>query len=375
MIIKTITCHDVYNYGASLQAYALSKYLVKLGHNVEIIDYKPQYLCGHFSLLGVPNPRYSKPLLSLAYQTVKFPTRLRARLGKRKKEFDTFRRCYLPLTRKRYTSNDELKNNPPIADIYIAGSDQIWNTLFPNGKDPAFYLDFAKESKVKASYAASFSTDSIETQYVDQISQYLNNLDFISVREKSAVSLAETICNKHVENVLDPIFLLNKSQWSSIEQKIDCLEPYLLVYDFDGNTSIKEKAINIAQKNNLKIYSLFSSDYCDRCFYNEGPLSFVSLIHHAKYVVSNSFHATAFAILFRIPYLVVDRSEKINIRMKDLVDVFGLSMENNLYNDSFEKRYNEEVRKSKEYIRTILDVAERRADESYCFSNNTCLQC
>ena len=137
MIIKTITCHDVYNLGASLQAYALQTYLQKQGHEVEIIDYKPDYLSGHFKLWGVYNPVYDKPFIRLLYLLAKLPGRLMAL--RRKKAFDVFTKNYLHLTR-RYHSNDELKKDPPIADAYIAGSDQIWNTVFKNGRDPAFYL-------------------------------------------------------------------------------------------------------------------------------------------------------------------------------------------------------------------------------------------
>ena len=112
MKIKIITCHDVYNLGASLQAYALSKYLIDLGNEVEIINYKPDYLSVHFRLFGGVNPSYDKPFLREIYQILKFPIRLKARLGKRKKEFDKFT-SILPLTKVKYSSNEDLKKNYP----------------------------------------------------------------------------------------------------------------------------------------------------------------------------------------------------------------------------------------------------------------------
>lgn len=87
MIIKTITCHDVYNSGASLQAYALASYLHILGHEVEIIDYRPGYLSNHFPLLGVSNPEYDKPFVREAYQLLKLPGRIKERHSRRKQEF------------------------------------------------------------------------------------------------------------------------------------------------------------------------------------------------------------------------------------------------------------------------------------------------
>ena len=161
MKIKTITCHDVYNAGASLQAYALQRYLMSLGHEVFIIDYKPFYL-EHYILWGGAYGKYNKPLIKEAYSLAHLPKRIAAWFELRKRNFDGFTRKYLNVTKKTYTNNNELKINPPDADIFFAGSDQIWNTMFSNGKDPAFYLDFVSDGAIKASYAASFATTSIE---------------------------------------------------------------------------------------------------------------------------------------------------------------------------------------------------------------------
>lgn len=106
MKIKTITCHDVYNYGASLQAYALMSYLKQLGHEVEIIDYKPDYLSNHYKLTVV-NPVYDKPIIKQLYLLAKLIPHLRSL--KRKRLFDTFKHNYLKITSIRYANNDELK--------------------------------------------------------------------------------------------------------------------------------------------------------------------------------------------------------------------------------------------------------------------------
>ena len=165
MIIKTITCHDVYNYGATLQAFALMKYLDNLGHEVEIIDYKPDYLDKRYKLFTV-SPQYKRNIfLAFIYLLLKIPIRYLNR--SRKYAFDRFTRSYLKITPQRYKCYAELKENPPYADIYFAGSDQIWNTLYANGKDPAFYLDFTPKNSTKASYAASFGTDKIVGNYIE----------------------------------------------------------------------------------------------------------------------------------------------------------------------------------------------------------------
>ena len=324
MKIKTITCHDVYNVGASLQAYALAEYLRQQGHDVEIIHYKPDYLSNHYSLWGVGNSRYNRPFLRELYLLAKLPGRLKARYGKRKKAFDAFTRELLPVTEKRYASNEELKKEPPEADVYFAGSDQIWNTFFSNGKDPAFYLDFVPENKIKASYAASFATESLPEEWKGQIKEWLSELDYISVRESSGVEICREMGLAEAVQVLDPVFLISDGDWQRIEKPLHLAEPYLLIYDFDRNPEIKKYVKRIAKKNNWKIYSVLSCDYADRCFTQEGPAAFLSLIRNAEFVVSNSFHATAFSLIFQKQFVVFNRNEGINTRMRDLAQLAGI---------------------------------------------------
>ena len=322
MKICTITCHDVYNVGASLQAFALQTYLKSLGHDVKIIDYKPDYLSKHYRLDIVGNPKYDKPFLKQAYLLAKLPGRLR--ILPRKKAFDSFTSEYLDLT-KRYTSSEELKKEPPEADVYFAGSDQIWNPLFPNGKDPTFYLDFVQQG-VRASYAASFAVDEFPQELREVTAQYLNRFDHIAVREKSGLSVLKTLGIKDAETVLDPVFLLDRAQWESMAERPEgCEAPYLLVYDFDNSASVRRLAEKIAAENGWKIYSIFDLPYAERCFPLCGPETFLGLVQGAAFVLSNSFHATAFSVIFEREFAVVERTEKINTRMRDFTALLGLS--------------------------------------------------
>ena len=258
MKICTITCHDVYNVGASLQAYALQTYLKSLGHDVKIIDYKPDYLSKHFRLDIIGNPKYDKPFVREAYLLAKLPGRLR--ILPRKRAFDGFTSKHLELTR-RYASNEELKANPPEADVFLAGSDQIWNPLFPNGKDPAFYLDFVQEG-IRASYAASFAVDEFPQELRDVTAKYLAKLDYIAVREKSGLAVLDSMGIHNAETVLDPVFLLDSAHWRSIAKSPAHIDkPYLLVYDFDNSYAVKAIAEKVASEHGLKIYSAQRSFY------------------------------------------------------------------------------------------------------------------
>ena len=321
MKLCTITCHDVYNVGASLQAYALQTYLTSLGHDVRIIDYKPDYLSQHYRLDVVGNPKYDKPFLRQAYLLAKLPGRLR--ILPRKKAFDEFTAQYLTLT-KRYASNAELSADPPEADVYFAGSDQIWNPLFQNGKDPAFYLDFVQRG-LRASYAASFAVDKFPQELRDVTARYLRRFDHISVREASGLAILQSLGIQNAETVLDPVFLLDRAHWESMARLPAGLEqPYLLVYDFDASPAVRSLAENIARERDLRIYSVFDLPYAERCFPLSGPLEFLGLVRRASFVLSNSFHATAFSAIFEREFAVVERTEKINTRMRDFTALLGV---------------------------------------------------
>lgn len=324
MNIKTITCHDVYNSGASLQAYALMTYLEELGHDVEIIDYKPDYLSNHYKLFAICNPKYEKNiLLKFVYRALKLPNRILAL--KNKKKYDDFRDKYLKLTKNRYICNEELKKDLPIADAYIAGSDQIWNPTFNNGKDPAFYMDFVPNNKNKISYAASFAVEQFPIELIEKTSKMIKRINSISVREKSGLDILKSMDIKNSQQVLDPVFLLDKNHWEHLCNNIESNKGYLLVYDFDNSKLIKEIALKVAKEKKLKIYTIFKSDYSDKYIKNMGPLDFITYIKNAEFVISNSFHGTAYSIIFEKDFCVVNRKEKINTRMRDLLKDIDLS--------------------------------------------------
>lgn len=322
MKIKTITCHDVYNLGASLQAYALAAYLKDCNHDVQIIDYKPEYLSGHYSLTEVSNPRFNRPILRELYLLAKLPRRLKARRSKRKQRFDAFRTAYLPLTEQRYGSAEELRSNCPEAEVYIAGSDQIWNPVFPNGKDPAFFLEFAPAEKRKLSYAASFSVDALAEEDSRRMLPWLRRLDAVSVRETSGIALLANMGLDGVQ-VMDPVFLLTKDRWESLAICPDTQE-YILVYDFDNSALIRSAATALAKRTGKKIISVFPMDGASAVWSDMGPREFLGAIMNAGIVLSNSFHATAFSLIFQKEFYVFNREEKINTRMRDLLAAVSL---------------------------------------------------
>lgn len=341
MKIKTITCQHVYNYGASLQAYALQHYIESLGHDVEIIDFNPWFHCDRYNPFYMPKNAIGRaakmvkvlPFLRYVWYPFKSWKNGMFKTWGRKAAFDKFEEQYYHLTPIRYYSSEELQKNPPQADVYVAGSDQIWNTFSENGKEPGYYLDFGGKETKRISYAASLATSSIKEECEDFVRTQLQKFDAISVREKTGALLLKKLGINDVSVVLDPVFLLNKNEWRTLAKKGNLYglkpESYLLVYDFLGNDSqMVSFAKQYAQKHSLKIVSVNDfniRDYADININNAGPLEFLALIDNAACVVASSFHATAFSVILEKEFYTFNlKGYNNSSRMQDLLSKLSL---------------------------------------------------
>ena len=323
----TITCHDVCNHGASLQACALAAYLLEHGCQARIIDYLPDYLRHEASYWRVPNPAWAGSFLRrMIYRIVKFPrNRLFAR---RRTAFDRFNQHYLPRTDRRWFSSEQLREEPPRADLYICGSDQIWNPHFPNGRDGAFYLDFAPDEARRISYAASFATESIPAQWRESIKERIGKLDAVSVRESSGVRILSEM-GIEARTVVDPVFLQPRIFWEKIAEESPLArslksQKYVLLYRFEGDDATAAAARRMADRQGLKLFSINGDALAERSFDRYGPETFLTLIQNAQVVVATSFHAAAFSITFHKEFFIARRREAINTRMADLLASLGL---------------------------------------------------
>lgn len=347
MRILTLTTYEGYNYGASLQAYALQHFLKLQGHDTAIIRFEPEYLMRYYAFWYVnPDSRLNaNPITRMLYRIMKWGQR-RTTL-KRKRVFDYFNHQILTETEQKWSSSEMLMHDPPKADLYLCGSDQVWNVLYEAGRDPVFYLEFVKEGK-KASYAASFSFLDLPKEHFVRIQRSLQKFDAVSVRELQGKELVEKM-GVDAAWVLDPVFLLSVSEWDSLINRKEILsyepcdikEKYLLIYDFEGNAKLKEFAINYSRRHNLKIFAItdrFPLCYADKNFKNAGPVDFIRMIKGCDCFISNSFHGTAFSIIFHKPFFVFNREKaKVNSRMQSLLQLFGL--EDRIVVDENEKSY------------------------------------
>lgn len=336
MKICTITCHRVYNYGASLQAYALQNYLEGKGHTVKIIDYRPWYLNMRYNFWFIA-PISRMYSVASRFWIIRFIYCLLKRRDAlknygRKRAFDNFTQQYLRLTDRSYNTLDSLKNMPPLADLYIAGSDQIWNSNYNNGRDPAFYLDFGSINIKRASYAASFAINAIQEDRKPFVKNQLKKFDYISVRERTGLEILQNLGINDAFLVNDPVFLLDKEKWlhllnHSRKYKLPC-EDFILLYDFVGDERIEKFVKVLSVEKNLKIVSVNDFEkrkYADINISNAGPLEFLNLIRCASCIVSNSFHATAFSVILEREFYVFSLQGHDNsTRMSDFLATIHL---------------------------------------------------
>ena len=195
----------------------------------------------------------------------------------------------------------------------------------------------------------------------------VKRLDGVGVREKSGVEILKKLDINNAVNVVDPVFLLDKEDWNKIGTK-EFKEKYILVYDFDNSMLIKKLATKIANEKGYKIYTinLGKLKYADKYFIFDGPDTFVSLVRNAQFIISNSFHAAVFSIIYEKDFVIVNRTEAINTRMRDLLD--DLKINERLISENYDfnhvlkkvdykeskKILNEKIVFSKKYLRDVI---------------------
>ena len=318
--IKIVTCHDVNNFGASLQAYALQTYLELQGHHVQIVDYKPRYHSTGYIKSGLKGGL--RGVVKKIYSLI-----INQSHRERNRKFRQFTDSRLHLTPK-YNYIQELMTSQMDADVFIAGSDQIWNSLYLIGRDPVFYLDFVKKGVRKVAYAPSLTIPENDRRVEYLYHKELPEFDFISVRENSSLPFIQKIGRSDAEVVCDPVLLLSVQEWDRLIPKHELVDgEYLLVYDFDNNQQIATIARIIAEKRKLKIINISIDTLRDLGHKRSdvGPEEFLSLIRGAAFVVSSSYHATLFSLMYHKPFCVVKRQLNINQRMEDFLDDCGLN--------------------------------------------------
>ncbi|MBR2770118.1 MAG: polysaccharide pyruvyl transferase family protein [Solobacterium sp.] len=305
------------NYGAVLQAYALKKLLESAGNPVEVIQYRNPANLATDRIFLTP---LRKGVVRYNLRRLRHILPLRKSIDK----FIDFRNRYLNMTRL-YVDEESLRRNPPEEDIYVVGSDQVWNPgiVFSS----ANFLDFGREDAGRFSYAASFGKNRLSEEYAPKVKNYLSRFDGISVREESGVEILKEL-GIAAKFVLDPTLMLSEDQWSEIEQKPKNLPSGKLIvcYFLHLNDAAIAAVKKLKKETGLPAVNIsaevFNPAFCDQERWDLGPREFVWLMHHAEYVVTSSFHGTAFSLLFQKRFLTVS-VHKDDGRLVSLLKVAG----------------------------------------------------
>ncbi len=328
--VGIVTLHRVVNFGSVLQAYCTCMVLRRLGYEPEVIDYmEPRYtIRGTIQTL-------KREILSDANLSpkaiVRFGLKSLSFLFVRR-QFSSFVRQNLPLSKRSYTALKELLEDPPAADLFLTGSDQVWNSEYNGGVDRAHYLDFASKGKPRLAYAASFGKDKLKASEIDETRDLLCKYSAIGVRESSGVEIVRGLGIETAVHVLDPTLLLNREEWGQLfSLRRPVKEKYLLVYSVERSIDnlVCTVARNIGDRLGLKVIfltaaaSLRSMSLCDSQRAFSTVQDFLEHFYHADFVVASSFHGTAFSINFNRQFVSV-LPPRYGARPRSLLKLTGL---------------------------------------------------
>jgi hypothetical protein len=324
-------CWSEDNYGQILQCYALQKYLRDAGYQAFLInyDYRQDYpkLSQKQRFCKALNP---KELVRFIFAKVKNYL-VEKEYQDNNRQFSCFKEKYIKQSEKTYKHYSELKIDPPIADIYIVGSDQVWNyTFYPlRGREDvlkAQMLDFGPEEVKRMSYAASWGIKEIDKELIPQISKLLSKFSYVSVREQNGVELCSQCGVNTAEWVSDPTLLLNAEIYRKLYNENEIRKPerpYILLYMLNNKFSFRIQSIyEYAQNKNLDIVYVTGNGVIDKYkkFFATIP-EWLYLIDNADYVITNSFHCSVFSLIFQKQFGVVKlekEHEGMNMRFDSL---------------------------------------------------------
>lgn len=322
MKIAVVTLHRIYNYGSALQAYATQKIFEHAGHEVEIVDYITPQRTKRRIFFAPAADTSLKGVKSVVYRVAKIGSLLLKELT-----FGSFVRRRMKLTKK-YITVDDLRWDPPRADLYVTGSDQTWNSKYNEGVDGGFFLDFLPEKARRIAFVSSFGKTRLDEQEIRETTRYIRRYEGISVREDSAKDILATLGREDAVQLIDPTLQLAKEEWLALASKRLIKQPYLilmLLYNEDNHAT--EYARKIANEKGLKLvkisWEMKRPDGVDQLMTHRSPQDFLSLFYHADFVVTNSFHGLAFSINLEKQFVVVPRNE-FNSRIESLLRLTNL---------------------------------------------------
>ncbi len=298
------------NYGQALQCFALQKQLISMGHTPFLIKY-------------VPLPKKTSLIeklwkLILIYPIFKKLRKLQWAKAYNKKNklrrFDEFREMHIITNGIVYNGLSDIQDNPPEADCYICGSDQIWAMLLDNDQIQAFYLNFGKKETKRIAYAASFGRDIYPAELNSRLHEMLVRFDAVSVREKAGIDICAKVGIQAID-VLDPTLLLSIEEYSKIIEKPSISQKYFYTYSIN---ILSDKdlywgdLLEYANRNALMSISTIASGYlvgreiCSNTQYIYATIpAWLGYIQNAEFVATTSFHGVVFCLILHTNFIYI----------------------------------------------------------------------
>lgn len=372
MKISLLTIHKIYNYGSVLQAFALQKYLDNVygDGTCTIIDYKfaNSY---HWKI------RFKRMSIYRIIRLKLHQIKENSSFGfyRQKRRFRKFWAEQFHLSQE-YKSPEEIYKEPPLDfDVFILGSDQVWNTKSVCG-DPIFMLSYVPANARCFSYASSFGQEQIDSAYINSFQSNLNKFISLGVRESSGANILRKMgLGNKVKMVCDPTMLLGSSEYDQLAERslINITGDFILVYcleyafsPFPAMRDVIEKAHERYKCEIIFIGSDIKGFEHSKHFKDIGPYEFLYLFSKAKYIISSSFHGTSFSIIYRKPFTTIAPRNK-DGRLSDFLKFIGLGhclvynddtsidlTDKTCYGEVFEKRFADFTEQSKLFLRNNL---------------------
>lgn len=311
--VGIVTFHRSRNYGAVLQTYALQNVLSSMGIDSEVIDYQNRKIAEDLKLWNKPKKIDLKQIICSILQ---FLYRFR-----KKTAFDKFINNNINLSKMKDQKNINANCQ---YDLFITGSDQVWNKNLTDN-DGTYYLDFVPKETPKVAYAVS-AGDSLQVDH-KRIERAVEDFVSISVREEILRNFLQTEYRYNAKICCDPTLLVETRSFEKMIKTKRCKNKYIFLYMIQDCNELYEKAERLAKENGL---SLVSNKNCFSFFKNCSPIDFLNWIYYAEYIITNSFHGTCFSLHFEKNFIVdvEKRGRMKNQRVIDLLE--NLNMRNKL---------------------------------------------
>ncbi len=324
MKVGILTFPNSTSYGAALQMYALYHTVKKLGHDAEIINYHSPYMKAGKHIAKANAKRSLRDKVRFWARVI-----LHKRLERNFRDFEKEHTKLFPA--RPITHKTRLVLADARYDAVICGSDQVWNPRITDS-DLSYFLDFCSENTKRIAYAPSFGVDSLDGAFAASVAGELRRFAALSVRERAGQILAEEVIGWPVPIVVDPSMLLDADEWSSLEQEYPMVRgEYIFYYTARHSSSLFSYCRALSERTGLRIVVAGGNLIKKKQNRDPGvqyavdisPAEWLYLIHHAQYVVTNSFHGTVFSIIYRKNFYV-EFSSDTNSRLTHITEMLGL---------------------------------------------------